>query len=88
MDEEESFFDLVTRFQSKRMDDQRCSLAVVDNKENQQASTLPSGIHGEEYLLDGQSMIVGRHGTLIYYLFSLLLIDFCVYLLAFFDFCL
>nr|CAG4649298.1 EOG090X05CB [Scapholeberis mucronata] len=45
MDEEESFFDLVTRFQSKRMDDQRCSLAVIDNKENQQASTLPSGIH-------------------------------------------
>nr|CAG4636141.1 EOG090X05CB [Eubosmina coregoni] len=35
MDEEESFFDLVTRFQSKRMDDQRCSLTVIDNKENQ-----------------------------------------------------
>lgn len=47
MDEEESFFDLVTRFQSKRMDDQRCSLAVVDNKENQQASTLPANVHGE-----------------------------------------
>jgi hypothetical protein len=47
MDEEESFFNLVTQFQSKRMDDQRCSLAIVDNKENQQASTLPSNIHGE-----------------------------------------
>ena len=35
VDEEESFFDLLTRFQSKRMDDQRCSLTVVDNKENQ-----------------------------------------------------
>ncbi|XP_046652383.1 G-protein-signaling modulator 2-like isoform X2 [Daphnia pulicaria] len=45
MDEEESFFNLVTQFQSKRMDDQRCSLAIVDNKENQQASTLPSNIH-------------------------------------------
>nr|CAG4641662.1 EOG090X05CB [Eurycercus lamellatus] len=49
MDEEESFFDLVTRFQSKRMDDQRCSLAVTDNKENRQviSSTLPpsSGVH-------------------------------------------
>nr|CAG4647017.1 EOG090X05CB [Megafenestra aurita] len=45
MDEEESFFDLVTRFQSKRMDDQRCSLAVIDNKENQQASTLPASVH-------------------------------------------
>ena len=36
MDEEESFFDLLSRFQSKRMDDQRCSLTVLDNKENQQ----------------------------------------------------
>ncbi|XP_067012143.2 G-protein-signaling modulator 2 [Anabrus simplex] len=34
MDDEESFFDLLSRFQSKRMDDQRCSLSVVDNKEN------------------------------------------------------
>ncbi len=49
MDEEESFFNLVTQFQSKRMDDQRCSLAIVDNKENQQASTLPSNIHGEYF---------------------------------------
>lgn len=47
MDEEESFFNLVTQFQSKRMDDQRCSLAIIDNKENQHASTLPSNIHGE-----------------------------------------
>ncbi|XP_057367460.1 G-protein-signaling modulator 2-like isoform X3 [Daphnia carinata] len=45
MDEEESFFNLVTQFQSKRMDDQRCSLAIIDNKENQHASTLPSNIH-------------------------------------------
>nr|CAG4637757.1 EOG090X05CB [Chydorus sphaericus] len=51
MDEEESFFDLVTRFQSKRMDDQRCSLAVLDNKENNRlvigGSTLPpsSGVN-------------------------------------------
>lgn len=35
-DDEESFFELVSRFQSERMDDQRCSLAVPsgDNKEN------------------------------------------------------
>ena len=26
--EEEDFFDFITRFQSKRMDDQRCSLTV------------------------------------------------------------
>nr|CAD7429326.1 unnamed protein product [Timema monikensis] len=32
--DEESFFDLLSRFQSKRMDEQRCSLAVVENKEN------------------------------------------------------
>ncbi|GIY25654.1 g-protein-signaling modulator 2 [Caerostris extrusa] len=35
--DEESFFDLLTRFQSKRMDDQRCSLVVLsENKENNQ----------------------------------------------------
>ena len=28
LDDEEDFFDFITRFQSKRMDDQRCSLAV------------------------------------------------------------
>ncbi|GLH03400.1 G-protein-signaling modulator 2 [Gryllus bimaculatus] len=33
-DDEESFFDLLSRFQSKRMDDQRCSLNIVENKEN------------------------------------------------------
>lgn len=32
-EDEDSFFDLLSRFQSKRMDDQRCSLSV-DNKEN------------------------------------------------------
>ena len=46
MDEEESFFDLVTRFQSKRMDDQRCSLTVIDNKENQ----IMGSIHGNPLL--------------------------------------
>ena len=46
MDEEESFFDLVTRFQSKRMDDQRCSLTVIDNKENQ----ILGSIHGNHPL--------------------------------------
>ncbi|PRD25538.1 UNVERIFIED_CONTAM: G-protein-signaling modulator 2 [Trichonephila clavipes] len=34
--DEESFFDLLSRFQSKRMDDQRCSLVLSDNKENNQ----------------------------------------------------
>jgi G-protein signaling modulator 2 len=29
--DEESFFDLLSRFQSKRMDDQRCSLTVAEN---------------------------------------------------------
>ncbi|XP_034232151.1 G-protein-signaling modulator 2 isoform X2 [Thrips palmi] len=33
-DDEDSFFDLLSRFQSKRMDDQRCSLKKSDNKEN------------------------------------------------------
>nr|CAG4651790.1 EOG090X05CB [Triops cancriformis] len=33
LDDEDSFFDLVSRFQSKRMDDQRCTLALAENKE-------------------------------------------------------
>nr|CAG4640828.1 EOG090X05CB [Eulimnadia texana] len=37
LDEEESFFDLVSRFQSKRMDDQRCSLNVMQKNDRQQA---------------------------------------------------
>nr|CAG4646227.1 EOG090X05CB [Macrothrix elegans] len=48
LDEEETFLDLLSRFQSKRMDDQRCSLAINENKENRQMSgaTLPtSGVH-------------------------------------------
>lgn len=57
MDEEESFFETLSRFQSKRMDDQRCSLAVLDNKENQMIATHPhsaneSPSHMKEDLLD------------------------------------
>jgi G-protein signaling modulator 2 len=41
--DEESFFDLLSRFQSKRMDDQRCSLTVAENKEN--ANCVPNSKH-------------------------------------------
>ncbi|KAJ8969765.1 hypothetical protein NQ314_001602 [Rhamnusium bicolor] len=40
-EDEDSFFDLLSRFQSKRMDDQRCSLAV-ENKENTNVANLPT----------------------------------------------
>ncbi|KAL0279721.1 UNVERIFIED_CONTAM: hypothetical protein PYX00_001218 [Menopon gallinae] len=33
LDDEESFFDLLSRFQSERMDDQRCSLSVAEVKQ-------------------------------------------------------
>lgn len=33
-EDEDSFFDLLSRFQSERMDDQRCSLSISENKEN------------------------------------------------------
>ncbi|XP_017776129.1 PREDICTED: G-protein-signaling modulator 2 isoform X2 [Nicrophorus vespilloides] len=52
-EDEDSFFDLLSRFQSKRMDDQRCSLNV-DNKENTNLVNLPKD--GPADLLD---MIVG-----------------------------
>jgi G-protein signaling modulator 2 len=34
LDDEENFFDLLSRFQSERMDDQRCSLTGAADKEN------------------------------------------------------
>ncbi|XP_069670848.1 G-protein-signaling modulator 2 isoform X2 [Periplaneta americana] len=43
LDDEESFFDLLSRFQSKRMDDQRCSLTVTENKEN--TNSVPKSNH-------------------------------------------
>lgn len=52
-EDEDTFFDLLSRFQSKRMDDQRCSLNV-DNKENRNIN-LPRN-DGPEELID---MIAG-----------------------------
>lgn len=34
-EEEDSFFDLLSRFQSKRMDDQRCSLTLQNASEEE-----------------------------------------------------
>lgn len=39
-EDEDSFFDLLSRFQSKRMDDQRCSL-TLENKENTNVVNIP-----------------------------------------------
>merc|ERR1711936_139515 len=36
--DEEDFFDFITRFQSKRMDDQRCSLTVPSTKDTSNSS--------------------------------------------------
>lgn len=33
--DDESFFELLSRFQSKRMDDQRCTLSIDSNKDDQ-----------------------------------------------------
>lgn len=52
-EDEDSFFDLLSRFQSKRMDDQRCALNL-DNKENTNVSNLPRD--GPDDLID---MIAG-----------------------------
>lgn len=53
--DEDSFFDLLSRFQSKRMDDQRCSLTVDNNKENKNVVNLPQS-DGPDDLID---MIAG-----------------------------
>ncbi|KAG1666927.1 G-protein-signaling modulator 2 [Nymphon striatum] len=50
--DEDSFFELVTRFQSKRMDDQRCSLTILDNKENEPA-----------YSTTGRSTLGNKNGS-------------------------
>lgn len=34
----DSFFELLSKFQSKRMDDQRCTLSIDSNKENKEPS--------------------------------------------------
>lgn len=52
-EEDDSFFDQLSRFQSKRMDDQRCSLNV-ENKENRNSTNLP--LDGPDDLID---MIAG-----------------------------
>lgn len=54
-EEDDSFFDLLSRFQSKRMDDQRCSLSVDNNKENKNFVNLPQN-DGPDDLID---MIAG-----------------------------
>lgn len=54
-EEDDSFFDLLSRFQSKRMDDQRCSLTIDSNKENKNVVNLPQN-DGPEDLID---MIAG-----------------------------
>ncbi|XP_066907196.1 G-protein-signaling modulator 2 isoform X2 [Halyomorpha halys] len=61
-EEEDSFFDLLSRFQSERMDDQRCSLSIIsENKENHSTNSpslnsINNGDAGQEDLLD---LIVG-----------------------------
>ncbi|XP_019755455.1 G-protein-signaling modulator 2 isoform X2 [Dendroctonus ponderosae] len=49
-EDEDSFFDLLSRFQSKRMDDQRCSLSVkaLDDKENLNRVNLPKNDRPED----------------------------------------
>merc|ERR1719322_2026574 len=60
LDDEEDFFDFITRFQSKRMDDQRCSLA--DNRQEDPAPAPHQGQQGaaKEELLD---MIAGAQSS-------------------------
>merc|ERR1719410_1888741 len=45
LDDEEDFFDFISRFQSKRMDDQRCSLSDL-KQENVQAPVAPAAAVG------------------------------------------
>lgn len=58
----EEFFELVSKFQSKRMDDQRCSIQILSNKENlpnkgvsfnnEPKNNKKSNIRGDEAIFD------------------------------------
>ena len=41
LDDEEDFFDFITRFQSKRMDDQRCTMSVPNSNPSVRKQNLP-----------------------------------------------
>ena len=68
LDDEEDFFDFITRFQSKRMDDQRCTLSVPSsaNARNQnvpQAASahslpMPPSTKGANRTLGGTTIII------------------------------
>lgn len=60
-EEEDNFFDLLSRFQSKRMDDQRCSLTVKsdNNKENKNVVNLPKNDPKNDGAEDLFDMITG-----------------------------
>merc|ERR550525_1912599 len=49
LDDEEDFFDFISRFQSKRMDDQRCSLSDL---KQETVPVAPMGVGPKDDLLD------------------------------------
>ncbi|XP_026478025.1 G-protein-signaling modulator 2-like isoform X2 [Ctenocephalides felis] len=64
--EEESFFDLLSRFQSGRMEDQRCSLNVGENKENCRTNNIATNKTNSEDKdpgIDLLDMIEGLQGN-------------------------
>ncbi len=52
-DDEDNFFDLLSRFQSKRMDDQRCSLTIQSslNKESEKNGPKQLDVANGKYVL-------------------------------------
>ncbi|XP_015907620.1 G-protein-signaling modulator 2 [Parasteatoda tepidariorum] len=53
--DEDSFFDLLSRFQSKRMDDQRCTLVTSENKENNQfLGNFPNNLEASSSKINNQ----------------------------------
>jgi G-protein signaling modulator 2 len=47
---EDDFFDLLTKFQSKRMDDQRCTLKVSENGSDTESNRKPLVQHNNQHL--------------------------------------
>ncbi|XP_071444634.1 G-protein-signaling modulator 2 isoform X2 [Hetaerina americana] len=63
LDDEESFFELLSRFQSKRMDDQRCSLNVAENnKENNVHLAQTSNLVKNNFALSNNNNVTNLAG--------------------------
>lgn len=75
-EEEDNFFNLLTRFQSKRMDDQRCSLTlqnaseVVADKKGVEPAESDKVSNGKHFSKRRNSLVMTKINSLLAFSFS------------------